>query len=68
MDEQAGFRKGRATEDQLFILTELIKNRKPRKTFCAFLDVSKAYDRVLRNGLWYQLYKKGIRENAESFT
>src|SRR5690349_10472420 len=40
-DEQAGFRKGRSTIDQLFILTETIKYHRPRKLFCAFLDLSK---------------------------
>ena len=42
--EQAGFRKGRSTVDQVFILTEIIINRRPAKTYVAFLDVAKAYD------------------------
>ena len=54
LDEQAGFRKKRSTVDQLFILTETIRNRS-LPTYCAFLDVAKAYDRVWRNGLWFQL-------------
>jgi len=60
-EEQAGFRKDRCTEDQLFILMEMIKNRRPAKTFCCFIDVQKAYDRVWRDGLWEKLYKYGIR-------
>ena len=52
--------KARSTVDQLFILTEIIRNRK-RPTFCGFLDVAKAYDRVWRNGLWFQLSQSGIK-------
>jgi hypothetical protein len=61
VDEQAGFRKGRSVIDQLFILTDVIRNRRPKKTFCAFIDIQKAYDRVWRQGLWYKLHKHGIR-------
>jgi hypothetical protein len=60
-DEQAGFRRNRSTTDQIFILTEIIKNRRPRRTFCAFIDIAKAYDKVWRDGLWYKLWKSGIR-------
>ena len=51
VEEQAGFRKGRSTIDQLLILTELIRHRRPKKTICAFLDIQKAYDKVWRQGL-----------------
>src|SRR6185503_11744143 len=47
--------------DQLFILTEMIKNRRPAKTFCCFIDVQKAYDRVWRNGMWEKLYNYGVK-------
>ena len=60
-DEQAGFRPNRSITDQLFVLTETIRNRRPNKTFCAFLDIQKAYDKVWREGLWYKLYKAGVR-------
>jgi hypothetical protein len=61
VDEQAGFRRGRSTVDQLYILTEVIKHRRPKPTYCAFIDVAKAYDKVWRDGLWYKLWKAGIR-------
>lgn len=61
VDEQAGFRKNRSTTDQLFILTEIILNRRPKPTYAAFIDITKAYDRVWRDGLWYKLYKAGIK-------
>jgi hypothetical protein len=49
-EEQAGFRRERSTIDQLFIMHELIKGR-PKKTFCCFLDIQKAYDTVWRDEL-----------------
>jgi len=61
VEEQAGFRKNRSTTDQIFILTEIVKNRRPKPTFCAFIDIAKAYDKVWRNGLWYKLWQYGIR-------
>ena len=61
VDEQAGFRRNRSTVDQIYILTEVIKHRRPNPTYCAFIDVAKAYDKVWREGLWYKLWKAGIR-------
>ena len=48
VEEQAGFRKNKSTVDHLFSLTEIIKNRRPKPTYCAFLDLAKAYDKVWR--------------------
>ena len=61
VDEQAGFRRERSTVDHLFTLTEIIKYRRPKHTYCAFIDIAKAYDKVWREGLWYKLWKAGIR-------
>ena len=66
-DEQAGFRRDRSTVDQLFILMETVKLRRPKPTYAAFLDVAKAYDRVWRNGLWYKLWKLGINKTLYTF-
>lgn len=60
-EEQAGFRKDRSTSDQLFLMMEFIRNRRPAKTYCCFLDVQKAYDRVWRDGLWYKLRQYGVK-------
>jgi hypothetical protein len=60
VEEQAGFRKNRSVVDQLFILTETIRNRKPKKTYCCFIDIQKAYDKVWREGLWEKLAGYGI--------
>src|SRR3569623_1347377 len=61
-DEQAGFRMGRSTVDQTFVLSELIRARRKKglKTYCAFLDIKKAYDKIWRDGLWKRLIEFGI--------
>ena len=47
-DVQGGFRKGRRTEDNLFIMERLIEMTRMRKacSFVAFIDMEKAYDKV----------------------
>lgn len=60
-EEQSGFRGGRGCVDQLFTLVEILKNRGKKGTFCCFLDVRKAFDRVFRDGLWYKLYEEGVQ-------
>src|ERR1700759_4695367 len=32
-----------------------------KKTYCAFIDVRKAYDRVWRDGLWKRMWEAGVR-------
>ena len=51
---QAGFRAGRGTPDNLFVLRHMIDSAAAHKRplFCAFIDFSKAYDRVDRALLW----------------
>ena len=50
---QGGFRRGRRTEDNLFMFERLIEMVKGRKEeiFVAFLDMEKAYDQVNRKKL-----------------
>ena len=53
LENQAGFRKGYATTDHIFVLSsliEIIKSRK-QKLFCAFIDFSQAFDSIWRVGL-----------------
>jgi len=59
---QAGFRAGRSTKDNLFILGQLAERaqQKGEKLFVIFIDFQKAYDRVWREGLWNCLQKTGI--------
>ena len=62
VEEQGGFRPERGTDDQLFVLTEILRSRGSRRTtYTAFIDVKKAYDTVWRNGLWKRLWDEGIR-------
>ena len=62
MEEQGGFRPARGTEDQLFVLTEILRSRgSQRTTYTAFIDVKKAYDTVWRNGLWKRMWDVGVR-------
>jgi hypothetical protein len=59
---QAGFRAGRGTLDNIFILNHVIeKSRQDRKpVFTAFIDFRKAYDSVNRDLLWEVLKGMGV--------
>ncbi len=67
-DEQNGFRQGRSTIDHLGSLTCVVETRMKKKlsTFTAFIDFSKAYDRIDRNLLWHKLSRIGISGNMSS--
>lgn len=53
-DVQSGFRKGMGCTDQVFSLRSVVEKHlsKSLKVFCAFVDLEKAYDRVMRDELW----------------
>ena len=61
-DEQNGFRAGRSCEDHIFTLSSIIKNRNSenKSTFCAFVDMEKAFDWVNRDLLLYRLLEHKI--------
>jgi exonuclease III len=62
-EQQSGFRAGRRCQDNLMVLDTLIedcKRNKGNKLFMAFLDITKAYDKVDRDILWHKLEKMGI--------
>ncbi len=61
-EEQNGFRKGRSCQDHIFSLTSIIKNRisRNRDTFCAFVDLEKAFDWVNRDLLLYSLIVNNV--------
>ena len=65
-DLQGGFREGRGTMDQVFILHEIVTRRLEKKapTLLMFVDVRKAYDRVWRSGLWLKLKNAGLGGNC----
>ena len=62
-EAHGAFRRDRRTEDNMFTLHGICALRKSikSKTFLAFLDLSKAFDRVWREGLFYLLWKNGIQ-------
>ena len=63
-DIQGVFRKGRRTEDNLFMLEGMIEMAKVRKDclFEAFNDMEKAYDRVNRKKLFDVIRGYGVQE------
>ena len=64
MGIQGDFRRGRRTEDNLFMLERLIEMVKGRKEviFVAFLDMEKANDRVNRKKLFEAMRCYGVHE------
>lgn len=62
-DTQAGFRSGRGTTDNVFILQSMINTllNKGKRLYCAFLDFRKAFDYISRDCLWFKLIRAGIR-------
>ena len=61
-DLQGGFRMGRRTEGNLFMLERMIEMAKVRKDclFVAFIDMEKAYDRVNRKKLFEVMRGYGV--------
>ena len=62
-EEQAGFRSGRSTVEQVFALKMLIQHRiekKDGKVFAVFIDYKKAFDRVWHDGLFSVLQQYGF--------
>ena len=68
-DVQAGFRKGRATRDQIAnIHGIIIKAREFQKNiYFSFIDYAKAFDCVDHNKLWKILKEMGIADHLNSF-
>ena len=52
--EQAGFRRGRGTTEQIFALRNILEqcNEWQRNIYINFVDFEKAFDSVHRNSLW----------------
>jgi len=62
--EQAGYRKGRGTTDQIFILQNIIEHvNQWQATLCLnFVDVEKPFDSIHLESLWVIMAKYGIPE------
>ena len=71
---QGGFSPSTGYNMSSLMLKECVASAKEHhsKLFACFLDVHKAFDKVLHNGLFVKLYKLGIRsktaENCDKFT
>ena len=63
-DSQCGFRKGRGTTDMIFAARQLQEKCQEQKMnlYFAFVDLTKAFDTVSREGLWKILGKLGCPE------
>ena len=63
-EEQAGFRAGRSTVEQIFNCRVLIEKHLQcqRDLFHNFIDFKKAFDRVWHDGLWTVLRGFGVEE------
>ena len=59
---QFGSKKKSGCNHALFTLTEAVKyfTKKRSKVYCAFLDASKAFDKVLHNGIFLKLLNRGV--------
>ena len=57
VDEQNGFRPGRACMDHVYVLSSIVRNRKcdNKATFAAFIDMKKAFDWVDRDLLFFKI-------------
>lgn len=69
MESQCGFRRGRGTIDNVFVLSHLIqreKIEKKDKIYMVFVDLKAAFDNVDRELLWDILDKKGISKGVTS--
>lgn len=60
---QTGYRKFRNTEDQLALLVQDIENsfQEKKKTLAVFFDLSRAFDKVWKEGLILKLLRAGVR-------
>ena len=64
-EEQNGFRASRSCEEHIFSLTSVIQNRQNNNlsTFCAFIDLEKAFDWINRDLILYKLQRNRIDGN-----
>ena len=64
-NNQSGFRKNGSTMDNLYIVTQKIKeafNRK-RQVDGIFIDFEKCFDKVWKEGVLYKMYKLGFNKH-----
>ena len=68
--EQAAFRTGRGTTEQIFILRNILEQSAEWQTplYIGFIDFKKAFDSVRRDKLWNILRHYGIPDNFVDIT
>lgn len=63
-ESQAGFRRGRGTMDNIFVLNHMVQRdrmaKEDKKIYALFVDLKAAFDTVDRRKLWDILKKEGI--------
>ena len=62
-EEQAGYKKGYSTIDNMFTLQSLVQkyiSKEKGRYYVIFIDFSKAFDMIPHSLLWYKLSKSGI--------
>lgn len=67
---QAGFRKGKSTLNNIFVLNHIIQRegenkKKSQKVYALFIDLKTAFDKVDRKKLWTIMEKKEINKNLK---
>jgi hypothetical protein len=65
-ETQAGFRRGRGTMDNIYILNYVIGKeiqKKGGKVYAFFADLKAAFDRINRKKLWILMRRKGISQH-----
>lgn len=66
-EEQAGYRQGYSTVDQVFVLQSVVQKYTTRpkgRFYVAFIDFSKAFDTIPHSLLFYKLIKSGVHGNV----
>ena len=65
MDEQAGFRQFRSTEDQIAYIAQTIEDgyQRQQHTATVWVDMEKASNKVWKKGLVLQLMQAGVSHN-----
>ena len=60
---QVGFRSGRRYSDHLVLRGVCeVQKREKKNSYLAFLEISKAYDSVWREGMWHKMKQYGVEE------
>ena len=67
---QSGFRQNKSTDDHLFRLSQSVMESFNRREHivAAFLDVEKAFDNVLHNGLRYKIFMLDLPTKMTRFS